>query len=140
MNGSRRRGHREPLGGGIPRSAQILRARRKSISRCRGMALERSSAIPRVVAALTQQLRAVSAGGAQARGASRADDELERFAVGGLRDAGVLTEAHRELAALILSTRGYVIFKDALAQDFIRSIGREVSEIYEDCRATHGRC
>ena len=37
---------RGPLGGGMPRSAQILRASRKSISRWRGAAVERSASKP----------------------------------------------------------------------------------------------
>src|SRR5438093_1488082 len=41
-----RRSSTRPLGGGTARSAQILRARRKSISRWRGTALERSASKP----------------------------------------------------------------------------------------------
>lgn len=37
---------RDPVGGGMPRSAQILRASRKSISRWRGTAVERSASKP----------------------------------------------------------------------------------------------
>jgi ectoine hydroxylase-related dioxygenase (phytanoyl-CoA dioxygenase family) len=51
---------------------------------------------------------------------------------------GTLSKETRALAGLILSTRGYVILKDALSQEFIQQIGREVTEIYDDCRATLG--
>jgi hypothetical protein len=49
-----------------------------------------------------------------------------------------LSPRTRNLAGLILSTRGYVILKDALSQPYIEKIAREVNEIYEDCRATSG--
>ena len=39
-------GYREPVGGGMPRSLQILRARPKAISRWRGTAVERSASKP----------------------------------------------------------------------------------------------
>jgi hypothetical protein len=41
-----RRGHLGPPGTGMPRSVQILRARRKSISRWRGTAVDRSASKP----------------------------------------------------------------------------------------------
>jgi ectoine hydroxylase-related dioxygenase (phytanoyl-CoA dioxygenase family) len=55
------------------------------------------------------------------------------------RESGVLSPANRELAALILSCRGYVILKDALELDFVESIRKEMEVIYEDCRQTLGQ-
>jgi ectoine hydroxylase-related dioxygenase (phytanoyl-CoA dioxygenase family) len=50
--------------------------------------------------------------------------------------SGVLSEENRRLAGLILSCRGYVIFKDALPRDFIDMVAKEVATIYQDCRTT----
>jgi ectoine hydroxylase-related dioxygenase (phytanoyl-CoA dioxygenase family) len=47
-----------------------------------------------------------------------------------------LSRETHELAALILSCRGYVILEDALPRDFITRIGREVADIVDDCRTT----
>jgi len=52
------------------------------------------------------------------------------------RESGRLTADNLELAKLIISCRGYVILRDALEQDFIASIGREMEAILEDCRST----
>ena len=54
------------------------------------------------------------------------------------RQTGILSPENRELASLLVSCRGYVILKNALEQDFIQSIGREMTAIYEDCQATFG--
>ena len=54
------------------------------------------------------------------------------------QDSGQLSPENRKLAGFILTCRGYVVFKDAFRPDYIERIGREVSEIYEDCRATMG--
>ncbi len=93
---------REPVGGGIPRSRQISRARRKSISRWRGTAVERSASNPQKLclppsrkswAPCSRRCR-------RGRDASPADDKLKRFAVGGFR-----TRAFSE-AELEKSTQG----------------------------------
>jgi ectoine hydroxylase-related dioxygenase (phytanoyl-CoA dioxygenase family) len=55
------------------------------------------------------------------------------------RRSGRLSPEHLSLARLILSCRGYVILRDALEPDFIQLIGREMEEIYQDCRATLGQ-
>ena len=52
------------------------------------------------------------------------------------RLGGVLSDANRELAAAILSTRGYVIFSNALSPDFVATLRGEMTAIYDDCRST----
>jgi ectoine hydroxylase-related dioxygenase (phytanoyl-CoA dioxygenase family) len=54
------------------------------------------------------------------------------------RESGVLSSAHRELATALLSCRGYVILRNALEPDFADVIGREMQDIFEDCRRTLG--
>jgi len=54
------------------------------------------------------------------------------------RQSGTLSAENLQLASLLVSTRGYVILKNALEQDFIQSIGREMMAIYDDCRNTMG--
>jgi ectoine hydroxylase-related dioxygenase (phytanoyl-CoA dioxygenase family) len=49
---------------------------------------------------------------------------------------GALTPTNRALAAMILSCRGYVILQNALHEEYVHSLGREIAAIYEDCRAT----
>jgi ectoine hydroxylase-related dioxygenase (phytanoyl-CoA dioxygenase family) len=53
-------------------------------------------------------------------------------------DAGGLSPAHRSLAALILSCRGYLILTDSISTEFIAALRREFAPIYRDCRATVG--
>jgi ectoine hydroxylase-related dioxygenase (phytanoyl-CoA dioxygenase family) len=50
-----------------------------------------------------------------------------------------ISASNRELAALLLSCRGYVILKDAVPLSFVKTLRREFDTIYEDCRATLGR-
>jgi len=46
------------------------------------------------------------------------------------RDAGALSPTNRALAVLILSCRGYVILTDAVRQELIASLRRELSLIH----------
>jgi len=52
------------------------------------------------------------------------------------QQSGQLSDAHRRLASVILSCRGYVVLKDALSQDFVETLRAEMMDIYADCRAT----
>jgi ectoine hydroxylase-related dioxygenase (phytanoyl-CoA dioxygenase family) len=52
------------------------------------------------------------------------------------RDSGMLSAAHRELAAVLLSCRGYVILRDALEPDFVEALRQEMEAIYSDCQTT----
>jgi hypothetical protein len=79
-----RASQRCPLGGGMPRSAQILRTSRKATSQWRGTGVERSASKPQKLWLPPFAQVAVHrgrAGGARGHAASRADDKLERFAV-----------------------------------------------------------
>jgi hypothetical protein len=72
----RRRGYRLPVGEGIPRSWQILRARRWSISRAAERRWSAQRRLPRNCGCRPPEgaLRGGRAGGARALGASRRDD------------------------------------------------------------------
>ena len=48
---------------------------------------------------------------------------------------GKLSGEHRKLAVAALSFRGYVILCGALPGGFLQTLGREWTEIYQDCRA-----
>lgn len=58
------------------------------------------------------------------------DDEEQR--------AGQLSTEHRELAALILSCRGYVVLKNALPLSYVDSLRADMEDIYADCTTTLG--
>jgi ectoine hydroxylase-related dioxygenase (phytanoyl-CoA dioxygenase family) len=54
------------------------------------------------------------------------------------RAAGKFDPGNCELAAAILACRGYVLLRDALEPDFAAALAREMEDIYQDCRQTHG--
>ena len=52
------------------------------------------------------------------------------------RDSQTLSASNRSLARFILSSRGYVILKDALSLDLAESLRKELTLVYQDCRET----
>lgn len=47
-----------------------------------------------------------------------------------------LSPETRRLASILLSCRGYVIFKDAFRKEEIERLAKEINDIYQDCRTT----